>query len=114
MPAVSTRLVVHHSCPRSHGLGIMAANRTSWSAAVASATLGAQKPAIDCATTTKSHSGRPSSASTPPTPVKLDGTVAAQLGPQWEVGAVERLPGLADDIEVYAIGRIQSDRTERS
>lgn len=44
-----------------------------------------------------------------PGQVLADRTVVAQLGRQWEVGAVEQLPGLADDIEVYAIGKIQSD-----
>ncbi len=32
-----------------------------------------------------------------------DRSVVAQLGPQWKVGPVEQLPGLADDIQVREI-----------
>jgi class 3 adenylate cyclase len=49
-----------------------------------------------------------------PGQVLADSTVVAQLGREWHVGPLEKLPGLADDIEVHAIGSAVPDRTERA
>jgi class 3 adenylate cyclase len=47
-----------------------------------------------------------------PGQVLADSSVVAQLGPQWEVGPVEQLPGLADDIEVREIEGAVSEGIE--
>ncbi len=49
-----------------------------------------------------------------PGQVLADSSVVSQLGPEWKVGPVEQLPGLADDIEVREIEGVVSEGIEQA
>ena len=49
-----------------------------------------------------------------PGQVLADSSVVAELGPEWKVGPVEQLSGLADDIEVREIEGVAPERTEQA